>query len=68
LLSITDEPLALHTAEFAFATIKPEANAARAAGAEALAALALKTLNDGEFRNTVRDDFLRQIALKTGST
>jgi amidohydrolase len=66
LLSITDEPLALHTAEFARATLKPEAHKAMARGAEALVALALKTLNDGDFRSAVNDDFTKQISAKMG--
>ncbi|MDR1508748.1 MAG: amidohydrolase [Synergistaceae bacterium] len=66
LLSITDEPLALHTAEFARSTTTPQAHEAMASGAEALAALALDVLNDDDFRNAVKDDFSKQVAAKTG--
>lgn len=64
LMAITDEPLVLHTAEFAAATLKPRAHQAMARGAETLALLALKILNDGDFRRAVREDFTRQLDLK----
>jgi amidohydrolase len=59
LISITREHYALHTPEFAAETIKPPAHAAMARGAEALALLALKLFNDGDFRRTVQEDFTR---------
>jgi amidohydrolase len=66
LLSITDEPLALHTSEFALATTTPAAHKAMASGAEALVSLALAMLNDSAFRSAVNEDFVRQTAVKTG--
>jgi amidohydrolase len=66
MLSITEEPLALHTAEFARSTLEPAAHLAMASGAEALVTLSLRTLCDTDFRNAVKDDFSRQIALKNG--
>ncbi|MDR1874948.1 MAG: amidohydrolase [Synergistaceae bacterium] len=66
LMSITDEPLALHTTGFAGATLKPEAHNAMARGAEALVLLTLKILRDESFRREVRDEFLRRRDLKKG--
>lgn len=64
LMAITTEPLALHTAEFAACTTKPEAHGAMARGAEALAALALKVLRDGGFRDRVYREFVSRRDMK----
>jgi amidohydrolase len=66
LISITDEQLALHTRDFADATLTPRAAEAMATGAEAIVLLALKTMNDETFRNAVSDDFKRELAVKKG--
>jgi metal-dependent amidase/aminoacylase/carboxypeptidase family protein len=67
LIAILDEPCALHTEEFAAATLKPRAHEAMARGAETLVLLALKTLRDEDFRRRVREDFERALKLKRGS-
>lgn len=54
LLSITDEPLALHTTDFRDATALPQAYEALEQGASVLAALALRTFNDKAFRDEVQ--------------
>ena len=54
LLSITKENMALHTAAFRDATLKPEAHAAMKAGACSMAALCLKTFTDAAFRDQVQ--------------
>ena len=66
LISITDEPLALHTREFADATLTPRAAEAMAIGAEAVALLVLKTMTDETFGNAVSDGFKRELAAKKG--
>jgi amidohydrolase len=66
LVAITDEPLALHTVEFANATLKPPARDALAFGAETLVLLTLKVLRDEAFRREVHDAFIRRRAEKTG--
>jgi hypothetical protein len=50
----------------AAATLKPEAHEAMARGAEALVILALKILNDADFRGKVHDEFLTRRDLKLG--
>lgn len=54
LLSITDEPLALHTTGFRDATALPQAYEALEQGASVLAALAIRTFNDKAFRDEVQ--------------
>ncbi|MDR1378665.1 MAG: amidohydrolase [Synergistaceae bacterium] len=66
LVSITDEPLALHTVEFANATLKPPARDALSFGAEALVLLTLKVLREETFRHEIHDEFVRRRAEKTG--
>ncbi len=59
-LSITKNPYAWHTREFAAATVQPEAHEARVKGARLLAAAALKTFLDPGLRRRMREDFLRE--------
>jgi amidohydrolase len=66
LVAITDEPLALHTAEFANATLKPAARDAMAFGAETLVLLTLKILRDEAFRSRIHEEFLHRRAAKAG--
>lgn len=66
LISITREQYSLHTPEFAAETIKAPAHEAMARGAEALVALGLRVLNDGDFRRMVQDDFTRARDRKLG--
>jgi amidohydrolase len=66
LISVTDEKLALHTRDFAEATLTPRAAEAMAMGAEATASLALKTMTDETFRHAVSDGFKRELAAKRG--
>ncbi|MDR3130631.1 MAG: amidohydrolase [Treponema sp.] len=67
LISITREDFALHTREFAEATLKAEAFDAMEKGAQALALLVLKTLRDEEFRKKTRDEFKANRAAKVKS-
>lgn len=64
LLPITDEPVNLHTVEFANATGMAKAYDAMATGAEAMAILALRVFTDAEFRNAVREEFSRRVNTK----
>jgi hypothetical protein len=57
LLAIVDEPINSHTVDFAAATQKPLAYVRLAAGARALAHLALRTWNDADFRNAMKSEF-----------
>lgn len=57
LLSITEEPLALHTVKFADATKKAPAYSAMQVGAETLALLVLRVMNDESFRTAVQSEF-----------
>ena len=57
LLAITDEPLGLHTVEFARATTQPKAREALLIGAEALTLMTLKVLNDASLRRSIREEF-----------
>lgn len=66
LIAITGEPFALHTAEFAACTTKPEAHRAMARGAEALVLLSLKVLGDSGFRKAIHEEFIQQRDLKSG--
>jgi metal-dependent amidase/aminoacylase/carboxypeptidase family protein len=66
-LSISGEELALHTREFADATLKREAYTAMKTGARVLTLLALKVLRDGEFRKKVRDDFKANLTARIKS-
>lgn len=59
LLSITEEPLALHTSEFANATKKTQAYEAMLNGAEILTLLILRIMNDESFRTAVQSEFIR---------
>jgi amidohydrolase len=59
-LSITKNPYAWHTREFAAATVQPEAHEALVKGARLLAAAALKTFLDPGLRRRMREDFLRE--------
>ncbi|MDR2740944.1 MAG: amidohydrolase [Treponema sp.] len=63
-ISITGENFALHTREFAAATLKSEAFDAMKTGARVLALLVLKVLRDGEFRKKVRDEFRALLAAR----
>jgi amidohydrolase len=65
LVSITDEPFALHTAEFAGATLKPTGHDAIAYGAQTLVLLTLKVLRDEAFRREAYDEFVRRRDAKT---
>ncbi|MDR3255682.1 MAG: amidohydrolase [Synergistaceae bacterium] len=58
LISVTDEPLALHTPAFAAATLKPEAHESMALGAEAIVMMILKIMNEETFRKKVHDEFI----------
>jgi len=62
LLAIVDEPVNFHTVDFAAATQKPLAYERLAAGARALAHLALRTWNDAGFRKAVKSEFERRKA------
>ena len=64
LLSITDEPLALHTKAFRDATLKPEAHTAMAKGACSLVELTLKVLNDDAFRQKVYNSWKEELEKK----
>jgi metal-dependent amidase/aminoacylase/carboxypeptidase family protein len=66
LISITRENLALHTREFADATVKDEAFDAMKTGAQVLALLVFKILSDPVFRQKVGDEFKTVLAAKTG--
>jgi amidohydrolase len=66
LIAITKEPFALHTVELAAATLKPPAHEAMTRGAEALVTLALKVLNDEDFRGKVHNEFVKCRDLKLG--
>jgi hypothetical protein len=66
LISITKEHYALHTLDFAAATMKSEAHEAMAAGAQALALLVLKILGDADFRRAVQEDFILHRDAKLG--
>ncbi|MDR3165377.1 MAG: amidohydrolase [Synergistaceae bacterium] len=64
LISITDEPIALHTRDFADATLEPRAAEAMAIGAEAMVSLVLKIMTDETFRRAVSSGFKRELAVK----
>ena len=64
MLSISDEKLALHTAEFAQATLGEKAASALEKGAYIMAALALRALTDEVFRNEIAEDFKKSVAAK----
>ncbi len=64
LISITDKNYALHTKEFAEATLLPEAHEALLLGANAIVQLSLKVLNDDSYRREIYDDFIRKRDLK----
>jgi amidohydrolase len=64
LLSISGEPLALHTKEFAGATCRKEAWESMSLGAEALTILALKVFNDEGFRCRIGDEFQKRRDMK----
>jgi metal-dependent amidase/aminoacylase/carboxypeptidase family protein len=66
LFPITSENYALHTLEFAAATMKSEAHEAMVQGARALAELVLKILEDADFRRAVQEDFTRSRDVKLG--
>jgi amidohydrolase len=66
LLSIAAEALALHTAEFAAATCRPESLEVMALGAEALTLLALKVFDDEQFRLKINNEFRYTIQTKGG--
>lgn len=61
LLSITDEDYALHTEAFCNATAMPKAETAMEKGACILSLMALKLLNDDEFRSRVNKEFREQV-------
>ncbi|GHS94468.1 amidohydrolase [Synergistales bacterium] len=65
LIAIVDKVTALHTKDFADATLRPRAHDAMAKGAETLVLLALKTLRDGDFRRKVEEEFLSARTAKT---
>jgi hypothetical protein len=64
LISITGETVALHSRDFANATVKSEAFAAMKAGAGILTHLALKVLQDVSFRQRVQNEFKTSLAVK----
>lgn len=64
LFSITNDKFALHTKDLADATTKPEAHEAIACGANAIAQLSLKVLNDNIFRKSVYDSFISERDIK----
>ena len=68
MLSITDKRCALHTPEFCEATVLPEGMEAMKAGAAILAELALKVLNDGEFRKKIRESYETALRQKEGKS
>lgn len=59
MICISDEPFVWHTTEFADATKTPQAHEAMKTGAETLALLALRVLNDDAFRKEVQSEFVR---------
>lgn len=64
LIAITDEDMALHTAAFRDATVMPQAERAMEDGACILALLALRTLNDGAFREQTFEEFHKQLEIR----
>lgn len=68
MLSITDKNYALHTPEFCEATVLPEGMEAMKTGAAILAELAMKVLNDGEFRKKIREDYETALRQKEGKS
>lgn len=64
LLSITDENLALHTAAFREATLKPRAYEAMKSGAASMTALCLRVFNDSQFRENVRTAWEKALEAK----
>lgn len=64
LISITDKEYALHTKNFADATLLPEAHEALECGANAIVQLSLKVLNDDNYRKEIYDDFIRKRDIK----
>ena len=64
MLSISDEKLALHTAEFAQATLGEKAASSLEKGAYIMAALTLRALTDEAFRNEIAEDFKKSSAAK----
>jgi amidohydrolase len=68
LIAITREAYALHTLEFAAATMRREAHEVMAIGARALTELVLKLLGDEVFRRAVKEDFIRRRDAKLGNS
>ncbi len=58
-LSITEKPVALHSREFALATVTPLARKKLLSGARVLARLGGKVLGDPQFRDSLRSSFDR---------
>jgi len=58
-LSITEKPIALHSREFALATVTPFARKKLLSGARVLARLGGKVLGDQSFRDSLRSSFDR---------
>jgi amidohydrolase len=64
IISISGETLALHTREFADATLKAEAADAMKTGARVLSLLTLKVLRDPSFRRKVQDEFKANLSAR----
>ena len=62
MLAITPEPYVLHTPEFARATTEEPAHRALLTGAQALAALSLRVLNEKDLREAIREDYRKNLA------
>lgn len=65
-ISITDEPCALHTPELRDATLTDHARDQMAIGAQVIGETVLAIFNDAGFREKVREDFQRVLASKKG--
>lgn len=66
LISITDEPYALHTEQLRDATKLPKAHQAMEHGACVLTELSMRVLDDADFRAAVRNDFQQALNAKSG--
>ncbi len=64
LLSICDEPYALHTVELRDSTVEPTAHEAIGRGAELIAKLVYRTLTDADFRESVQRSFEEKLQEK----
>lgn len=64
LISITDESYALHTKEMANATTSPEGHKSIELGAKIIVSLALKVLNNEDYRKQIYNEFIKKRDLK----